>query len=241
MALSKTTQDHEEIRQWAEARGGKPAEVASTSETGTGILRIEFPGATNANDSNLKQIEWDEFFQKFDATGLSLVYQDVTAEGAQSNFNKLIHSQGAGPENAGSSARKGTRKAAAKKTAPATKTPGRQAAVKKAAAKKTTPTKAAAKKTAVKKTAAKKTAAKKTAVKKTAVKKTSAKKTATKGTAAKKTSAKKTSKTTARKAAPAKKVAGKKTAAKKTTKGGAQRAAIAIHKKTTAAKKGGRR
>ena len=43
MALSKTTQDHDEIRQWAEKRGGKPAEVTSTSENGTGILRLEFP------------------------------------------------------------------------------------------------------------------------------------------------------------------------------------------------------
>jgi len=92
MALSNTTQDHDEIRTWAEARGAKPAEVASTEKNGqTGILRIEFPKAKNHNDSNLKEISWDEFFEKFDASGLALVYQDVTKEGAESNFNKLIH------------------------------------------------------------------------------------------------------------------------------------------------------
>ena len=92
MALSKTTQDHDEIRKWAEARNAKPAEVASTEKNGEpGILRIEFPQAKNHNDSNLKEISWDDFFAKFDASDLALVYQDVTKEGAESNFNRLIH------------------------------------------------------------------------------------------------------------------------------------------------------
>src|ERR1700716_755626 len=95
MALSKTTQDHDEIMQWAESRGAIPAEVASTeTENETGILRFEFPKAKNANDSALKQISWEEFFEKFDANGLALIYQDVTADGEKSNFNKLVY-----PEN----------------------------------------------------------------------------------------------------------------------------------------------
>ena len=110
MALSKTTQDHDEIREWAEARGGKPSEVASTERNGqTGIIRIEFPGAVNADDSALKEISWDEFFEKFDASGLALVYQEQTAEGDTSNFNRLIH-----PENASASAKKSAKKAPAK-------------------------------------------------------------------------------------------------------------------------------
>ena len=116
MALSKTTQDHDEIRQWAEARGGKPSEVASTSESGTGILRIEFPGATHANDANLEEISWEQFFEKFDASGLALIYQDVTADGEQSNFNRFAY-----PENISPSATKSTRKTTARKTAPAKK------------------------------------------------------------------------------------------------------------------------
>ena len=96
MALSKTTQDHDEIKAWAEERGGKPAEVAGTEgKDGAGIIRLEFPGAVHANDSNLAEISWDDFFAKFDASGLALVYQDVTADGEKSNFNRLIH-----PENA---------------------------------------------------------------------------------------------------------------------------------------------
>lgn len=92
MALSKTTQDHDEIQQWAEARGAKPAAVAATeSKNQTGILRLMFPDAPNANDDALEEISWDEFFEKFDASGLEFVYQDKTAAGEQSNFNKLTY------------------------------------------------------------------------------------------------------------------------------------------------------
>lgn len=91
MALSKTTRDHNEIRKWAEARGAVPAEVKGTERDGeAGILRLEFPNAPNRNDSELEEISWDDFFQKFDERGLELVYQDQTAEGAKSNFNKLV-------------------------------------------------------------------------------------------------------------------------------------------------------
>jgi hypothetical protein len=96
MALSKTTQDHEEIRRWAEARGAKPADVESTEREGqAGIIRLEFPKAPNANDRNLKEVSWEEFFEKFDASGLAFLYQDVTADGEQSNFNRFLY-----PENA---------------------------------------------------------------------------------------------------------------------------------------------
>jgi hypothetical protein len=92
MALSKTTQDHEEIRRWAEARGAVPAEVASTHKKNEpGILRFEFPKAPNRNDDKLKEISWDDFFEKFDESNLELVYQEKTADGKTSNFNKLVH------------------------------------------------------------------------------------------------------------------------------------------------------
>ena len=84
MSLSKTTQDHEEIKQWAEKRGAVPSEVESTERKGEpGILRFAFPKAKNHNDGALKEIEWDDFFEKFDKNGLALVYQDVTSEGAE--------------------------------------------------------------------------------------------------------------------------------------------------------------
>ena len=92
MALSKTTRDHDEIRRWAEARGAVPSEVRGTERKGEpGILRFEFPNAPNRNDDKLQEISWDDFFEKFDENDLELVYQEKTAEGAESNFNKLVH------------------------------------------------------------------------------------------------------------------------------------------------------
>lgn len=92
MALGKNTRDHEEIRKWAEARGAVPAEVGGTERGDEpGILRFEFPNAPTHNDSKLKEISWDAFFEKFDENDLELVYQEKTADGAESNFDKLVH------------------------------------------------------------------------------------------------------------------------------------------------------
>jgi ferritin-like metal-binding protein YciE len=89
--LGQMTTDHDEIRQWAEERGGKPACVMGTGGKGDiGMLRIEFPGKPNAKDAKLQEINWDEFFEKFDERGLALVYQDKTSRGQVSNFNKLV-------------------------------------------------------------------------------------------------------------------------------------------------------
>ena len=92
MALSKTTQDHEEIRRWAEKRGAVPSEVAGTERKDQpGLLRFAFPRAKKRNDDNLTEISWEDFFEKFDKSDLQLVYQEKTASGRQSNFNKLVH------------------------------------------------------------------------------------------------------------------------------------------------------
>jgi hypothetical protein len=91
MAQSKITTDHDEIRKWAEARGGRPAAVRSTySKEDPGIIRIEFPDAPNARDENLIEISWDEFFKKFDEANLALVYEEETASGEPSYFYKIV-------------------------------------------------------------------------------------------------------------------------------------------------------
>jgi hypothetical protein len=140
MALTKTTKDHDEIQRWAESRSAVPAQVASTAgDRNTGILRFEFPGAPNAEDSALEEISWDEFFEKFDQSGLELLYQEETAEGQKSNFNKLVYPES---DSASTKGRKATsRKSAAKAS-------GRKGASKKKAAKKTAGRKTAAKKSA---------------------------------------------------------------------------------------------
>lgn len=89
MARSNTTTDHDTIRKWAEERGGKPAEVASTAKgDDVGIIRIDFPGFSGENQ--LQEISWDDWFRKFDEANLALVYEEETADGQKSNFNKLV-------------------------------------------------------------------------------------------------------------------------------------------------------
>lgn len=92
-ASSKTTTDHDEIREWAEARNAQPACVRATGGKGdVGMIRLDFPGFSGAD--SLEPIEWDEWFEAFDANGLALIYQDTTADGEQSNFNKLVSREG---------------------------------------------------------------------------------------------------------------------------------------------------
>ena len=89
-AESHTTIDHDEIRRWAEARGGKRSTVKRTEgkDHEPGILRIDFPGFSGSD--SLEEITWEEFFDKFDDKDLALLYQETTADGGKSNFNKLI-------------------------------------------------------------------------------------------------------------------------------------------------------
>jgi hypothetical protein len=90
-AESQITTDHDQIRKWAESRGGKPAAVKATHRgKDAGIIRLIFPDAPNADDGTLEEIPWDEFFRKFDEAGLALLYQDRMASGKKSMFSKLI-------------------------------------------------------------------------------------------------------------------------------------------------------
>jgi hypothetical protein len=74
----------------AEARGGRPAVVKSTrsKDDDPGILRIDFPGYSRSG--SLEEISWEEFFEKFQREKLALVYQETTARGQKSNFNKIV-------------------------------------------------------------------------------------------------------------------------------------------------------
>ncbi len=84
MSESHKTQDHDTIRKWAESRDGHPAKI-ETKESG-GILRIDF----GEPEDDLLPIEWDEFFLIFDDAGLTFLYQDKTADGSTSRFNKFV-------------------------------------------------------------------------------------------------------------------------------------------------------
>lgn len=86
---SQVTSDHKQIRSWAEERGASPACVRGTGGKGDiGILRLDFPGYSG--EDKLEHISWDEWFEKFDERELALLYQEETAAGERSNFNKLV-------------------------------------------------------------------------------------------------------------------------------------------------------
>lgn len=86
---AKATIDHDEIRAWVEARGGRPAHVQRTGGADDpAILRIDFPG--HSGEGALESISWEEWFEAFDANGLAFLHQDVTTAGEQSHFNELV-------------------------------------------------------------------------------------------------------------------------------------------------------
>jgi hypothetical protein len=88
-AESKTTIDHDEIRNWVEGRGGNPARVKGTEKEGSvGLLRIDYPGFSG--EDTLEPITWDEFFVGFDDNNLAFLYQDETKDGKESRFSKLV-------------------------------------------------------------------------------------------------------------------------------------------------------
>lgn len=86
---SRVLTDHDEIQRWAEERGARPAAVRTThTDDNVGIIRLDFPGYSG--EGSLEEIEWDEWFDNFDDHKLALIVQDETADGEQSNFNKLV-------------------------------------------------------------------------------------------------------------------------------------------------------
>jgi hypothetical protein len=92
MSTSLQTQDHEKIKKWAEDRGGIPAKIKGTGKgDDEGVIRIHFPENSDSDD-RLEEIEWEDFFDKFDENKLEFLYQDKKANGETSTFHKFIKS-----------------------------------------------------------------------------------------------------------------------------------------------------
>ncbi len=81
---SRVITDHHAIRDWIEARNGRPARVAGTGDGG--ILRIDF----GVPDDDLEPIGWDLFFEIFEDRKLGLLHQDRTASGKISRFSRFV-------------------------------------------------------------------------------------------------------------------------------------------------------
>lgn len=87
MSEARKITDHDEIRRWAEERGGVPVVVEGTESggDGAGVLRFDF----GEREPNLKQVSWEDFFATFDKKHLALLAQD-TVDGGTSRFFKFV-------------------------------------------------------------------------------------------------------------------------------------------------------
>lgn len=86
VAASFTTRDHDIIKKWAEERGGSPADVEGTGNTGAGVLRIEF----RDDSGQLSDVGWEAFFATFDDSDVDFLYQERTSDGSVSRFHRFI-------------------------------------------------------------------------------------------------------------------------------------------------------
>lgn len=87
---TRTTTDHDEIRQWVEEHDGAPAVVRGTErKNSAGVLRFDFPGG--AGEDQLEHVGWDDWFDAFDSNKLALLYQVQKSSGEDSTFNKLVN------------------------------------------------------------------------------------------------------------------------------------------------------
>ena len=87
MTQARKITAHDEIRSWAEERGGRSARVAATANSGGGILRFDF----GEKDESLEEISWDEFFKIFEDRKLALLVQDEVSSGETSRFFKFVN------------------------------------------------------------------------------------------------------------------------------------------------------
>jgi hypothetical protein len=90
MAEAKTTTDHEQIKEWVEELGGRPARVKGTAEKGSsGVLAIDYPGYSGTQ--TLETISWGEFFRGFEENKLAFLYQDEIESAGVICFSKLVN------------------------------------------------------------------------------------------------------------------------------------------------------
>jgi hypothetical protein len=74
---SLVTLDHEVIRRWAQSRHAVPAKDRF------GLLRLDF------GRSGLRHIDWHEWFELFDSSQATFLFQQQSTDGGPSNFFQI--------------------------------------------------------------------------------------------------------------------------------------------------------
>lgn len=84
------TRNHEAIKKWAQARRAKPVTVPGTEHGGRpGVLRFDFPGGSGSD--RLQEVDWESWFESFDQRELTMLFQEKTSDGNESNFFVLVN------------------------------------------------------------------------------------------------------------------------------------------------------
>ncbi|MBW4703431.1 hypothetical protein [Micromonospora sp. RL09-050-HVF-A] len=82
---SLVTTNHQVIRNWAAARGARPATIVGTERAGRpGVLTFDLPGYRQSRQ--VRVVSWDDWFRTFDSRRLNLIFQEQLRDGRQSNF-----------------------------------------------------------------------------------------------------------------------------------------------------------
>ena len=84
----KYTVDNDEIRGWMEEHGGTPAILKETSDDGLespDMLHISF----NPQSPDMEEMDWEEFFERFENENLALVYDDEDLETTPPDFELI--------------------------------------------------------------------------------------------------------------------------------------------------------
>ncbi|MET3927723.1 hypothetical protein [Devosia sp. 2618] len=93
--MAKTLTDREDIRQWAEARGGNPMLMDTPDGTGSRtLLQLTFGQHAINTDGNegpdrlggFQLVSWDEWFAALDENKLAVVVSDDPAGGSEAEF-----------------------------------------------------------------------------------------------------------------------------------------------------------
>ena len=92
---TKTTTDHDTVREWVEARDAVPAHATTTGDEGDlDIVGIDFTELES--DANLEDVSWDDFFEKFESAGLAFRYRDEEQHGERSYFHRFVRREETG-------------------------------------------------------------------------------------------------------------------------------------------------
>lgn len=84
----KYTIDNDEIRAWIEERGGVPTTIKGMSEDeedgveSADMLHISF----DPNDPIMEEMDWEEFFERFENENLALVYDPEASDDEAHEF-----------------------------------------------------------------------------------------------------------------------------------------------------------